>query len=179
MCVGGIVWAIARCLRTRPENLEVQFANIAVKNLNFEKCYCIIQNTSEIVLYSMSVGWICKTQLSPVQMHKCGTIQKQNKLLVTCHKWEPINQEMSFIRMPDDFCPIIPDTLQVNYRMSNGDLVVHIITKTPKDTVKCDSGFCGRYTEQILLYRDGKYEKVIKRVCYSQIIRDQDAEGVS
>ena len=30
------------------------------------------------------------------------------------------------------FCPIIPDTLQVNYRMPNGDLVVHIITKAPK-----------------------------------------------
>lgn len=168
-CVGGIVWAIARHLRTKPENLEVLFANITVKNLNFEKCCCIIQNTSEIVLYNMSIGWICKTQLSPVQVLKCGTIQKQHSLLVTCHNWKPINQEMSFSQMPDDFCPIIPDTLQVNYRMPNGDLVVHIITKTPK---KYDSEFCARYTEQILLYRDGTYEKVLKRVCHSQIIHE-------
>ncbi|MDE7176872.1 MAG: hypothetical protein K2O59_03580 [Lachnospiraceae bacterium] len=174
LCVGGIAWAIAGHLRTRPENLEVLFANIEVKNLSFEKCCCIIQNTSEIVLYSMSVGWICKTQLSPVQMHKCGTLQKQNSLLVTCHNWEPIKQEMSFIWMPDDFCPIIPDTLQVNYRMPNGDLVVHIITKTSQNIVKYDSEFCVRYMEQILLYRDGTYEKVLKRVCRSQIIREQE-----
>lgn len=168
LCVGGIVWAIAECLRTRPENLRLLFANIAVKNLNFEKCCCIIQNTSETVLYSLSVGWICKTQLSPVQIHKCGTIQNQNNLLVTCHNWKPIEEEMSFIKMPEDFCPIIPDTLQINYRMPNGDLVVHIITKTSKDMIKCDSEFCACYAEQIFLYRDGTYEKVIKRVCYSQ-----------
>lgn len=174
LCVIGIAWAIAGHLRARPENLEVPFANIEVKNLNFEKCCCIIQNTSEIVLYSMSVGWICKTQLSPVQVHKCGTIQKQNSLLVTCHNWEPINQERSFIWMPDDFCPIIPDTLQVNYRMPNGDLVVHIITKASKDIGKYDSKFCARYTEQILLYRNGTYEKVLKRVCHSQIIHEQE-----
>lgn len=170
LCVGGIVWTIAERLRARPENLESLFANIVVKNLSFEKCCCIIQNASETALYSMSVGWICKTQLSPVKIHKCGTIQNQNNLLVTCHNWKPVEEEMSFIEMLEDFCPIIPDTLQINYRMPNGDLVVHIITKTPKDIIKCDSEFCARYAEQILLYRDGTYEKVIKRVCYSQKI---------
>ncbi|MCM1217620.1 MAG: hypothetical protein NC548_24275 [Lachnospiraceae bacterium] len=170
-CLGGIVWAIARHLRTKPENLEMPFANIVVKNLNFEKCCGIIQNTSNIVLYSMSVGWICKKQLSPVQIHKCGTIQKQNNLLVTYHDWEPIEKERPFNLMPEDFCPITPDTLQVNYRMPNGDLVIHIITKILKDTVKSDGEFCDRYMEQVLHYRNGTYEKVLKRVCNSQIVR--------
>ena len=174
LCAGGVAWIIAKHLRARPENLGLLFANLELKNLSFEKCCCIVKNTSEATLYNMSVGWICKTQLSPVQIHKCGTIRSNNNLLINYHNWSLIEQEILFTQMPETFCPIIPDTLQVNYRLPNGDLVVHVITKRPKDTVKRDSSkdnvFSVRYTEQILIHRDGIYEKVLKRVCYSQII---------
>lgn len=66
LCAGGIIWTIAKYLRTRPEDLRSTTANIVFKNLSFEKCCCIIENISETSLYSVSVGWICKTQLSPV-----------------------------------------------------------------------------------------------------------------
>lgn len=173
LCVGGIVWIIAKHLRARPENLSLMFANIEFKNLSFEKCCCIVKNTSETTLYNMSIGWICKTQLSPVQIHKCGTIQSNNNLLITCHNWNLVKQEIPLTKMPEAFCPIIPDTLQINYRMPNGNLVVHIITKIPKHNSSKNNAFCVCYNEQILLHRNGTYEKVIKRVCYSQIIETE------
>ena len=174
LCVGGIIWVIAKNLRTRPENLRLTNANIVFKNLNFEKCHCIIENLSETTLYTVSVGWMCKTQLSPVQIHKCGTVQGKNSLSITYHNWHLITNQTPYTGVPNDFCPIIPDTLQVNYRMPNGNLVVHIITKAPRKKGNrinsMNRDFSSSYAEHVLLQRNGKYEKVFQRVCHSQII---------
>ena len=111
LCAGGIIWTIAKYLRTRPEDLRSTTANIVFKNLSFEKCCCIIENISETSLYSVSVGWICKTQLSPVQIHKCGTVKAKNELSVAYHRWHRITDQTPYIDISDDFIPIIPDTL--------------------------------------------------------------------
>lgn len=174
LALSAIVWSVAKHFRTRPENLKEVFANIVFKNLSFEKCYCILENTSQAELYSMSIGWICKTQLSPVKIHKCEILCSGENLLITSQNCTYIREEIRVFEIPKDFCSIVPDTLQVNYRMPNGDLVIHIITKALRGIIKRESleeyGFCTRYSERVLIYRDGAYEEVLKRTCYSQII---------
>lgn len=172
--IGAIVWIIAKHLRARPENLKLMFADIAFKNLSFEKCCCILENISKAELYSMSIGWICKTQLSPVKIHKRKTLGSQGSLLITSQNCIHNPGDIQVSKMPEDFCSIVPDTLQINYRMPSGDSVVHIITKVLREITKRESseedGFCTRYSERILIYRDGIYEEVLKRICYGQII---------
>lgn len=172
--IGAIVWIIENHLRTRPENLKLVFADISFKNLSFEKCCCILENVSKAELYSMSIGWICKTQLSPVKIHKCKSLSSRGSLLVTSQNCIHNPGDILVSKMPEDFCFIIPDTLQINYRMPNGDSVVHIISKAPRKITKQENlekgEFCTRYSEQILIYRDGIYEEVLKRICYGQII---------
>lgn len=185
--IGAIVWIIAKHIRVRPENLKLVFADIVIKNLSFEKCCCIIENISKVELYSMSIGWICKTQLSPVKIHRHGTLSSQRSLLITSQKCIHNPRDIQVFKMPEDFCSIVPDTLQINYRMPSGDLVVHIITKAPREITKRESSetddFCTRYFERILIYRDKVYEEVLKRICYSQKITgiteiNYDASGV-
>ena len=174
LALSATVWILAKRLCARPENLKQVFADISFKNLSFTKCCCILENTSKAELYCMLIGWICKTQLSPVKVHEGGVLNSKNMLLITSQNCEKILEPIQASKMPKDFCSIVPDTLQVNYRMPNGDLVVHIITKTPRRIFNRESSeknkFCTRYSERVLIYRDGIYEEVLKRTCYCQII---------
>lgn len=176
LCVGGTIWAVAKHMRTRPEDLNSETANIVFKNLSFEKCCCIVENISETTLYNVSIGWLCKTQHSPVQIHKCGTVSCKSELSITYREWQHTTGLKIDVKVADAFLPIIPDTLQINYRMPNGNLVVHIITDASRKLDRRSSlgwgQFCTGYDEQVLLQRNGVYEKVIKRVCHSQIIED-------
>lgn len=174
--ISAIVGIVAKHLRSRPENLNQVFADLAFKNLSFIKCCCILENTSKAELYCMLIGWICKTQLSPVKVHEGGVMNSKDMLLITSQNCEKILETIQASKMPTDFCSIVPDTLQVNYRMPNGDLVVHIITKAPRRIINRECSeknkFCTRYCERVLLCRDGIYEEVLKRTCYSQIIEE-------
>lgn len=168
LCASGIIWAAAKHLHTKPENLNLTTAIIIFKNLSFEKCCCVIENISETTLYSVSIGWICKTQHSFVQIHKCGTVPSKSQLSVTYHDWKLNSQEEVHAEASGTFLPIVPDTLQVNYRMPNGDLGVHLITKDPRKKNRLQHmDSCSSYSEQVLLWKNGTYKQVAKRICYS------------
>lgn len=72
-------------------------------------------------------------------------------------------------QMDVEAVPVVPDLLQINYRMPNGNTVVHMITKAQKRTNTNQhidtSGFRFSYTEEAFWLHKEKYKTLYKRVC--------------
>lgn len=167
----AIMWLYAGYLRGKPEPMHRNAAVLRLIELNFEECCCIIEHTGETKLYQVTVGWYSKTQLTPVQLYDCGEWVPTDALYVRYRnvQADSLSNIQSYKRMNAEAVPVVPDLLQISYRMPNGNAVIHMITKAPKRTntnQRLDaSDFCFSYIEEAFQLHKEKYKTLYKRVC--------------
>lgn len=166
-----IMWLYAKYLRGKPEPMHRNAAVLRLTELNFEGCCCIIEHTGKTKLYQVTIGWYSKTQLTPVQLYDFGEWDPKDALRAQYQKVKAVSltNKQPYKRKDNEAVPVVPDLLQISYRMPDGHAVVHMITKAPKRTNTNrhidTSGFCFSYTEEVFQLHKEKYKTLYKRVC--------------